>query len=327
MNTNINTNMNNLQQFTSKKNIDMLWEVLLDELNVNLDNKVIMTNVKTVFESNINLFISKANPSSGLMNLNKLFLSQIITAVNRLFPNLKQDQDQQQMKLINISDEIMNEEPYKVEDIHSARQTDFEKQVNQRRSDFDNLVNIKKPKELDFSDKTDNSKIVEMEALIAETVAKRKFDIDQIQTNLNTNTYTNTNTNNSEEWLTSNETSLRSDKQQQNDNSNDLNQRKHKYVNINSLPKKVSFNEGNNITMNIEEFSDELPLQSTTNIPTNIFNKLKKIPLLTQEQTQDQTQSQDQSIQTQINNLNNKIDTLFTMMDQMATNVKQIMEK
>ena len=167
----------------------------------------------------------------------------------------------------------MNDEPYKVEDIHSARQTDFEKQVNQRRSDFDNLVNIKKPKELDFSDKTDNSKIVEMEALIAETVAKRKFDIDQIQTNLNTNTYTNTNTNNSEEWLTSNETSLRSDKQQQNDNSNDLNQRKHKYVNINSLPKKVSFNEGNNITMNIEEFSDELPLQSTTNIPTNIFNK------------------------------------------------------
>ena len=297
----------------------MLWEVLLDELNVNLDNKVIMTNVKTVFESNINLFISKANPSSGLMNLNKLFLSQIITAVNRLFPNLKQDQDQQQMKLINISDEIMNDEPYKVEDIHSARQTDFEKQVNQRRSDFDNLVNIKKPKELDFSDKTDNSKIVEMEALIAETVAKRKFDIDQIQTNLNTNTYTNTN--NSEEWLTSNETSLRSDKQQQNDNSHDLNQRKHKYVNINSLPKKVSFNEGNNITMNIEEFSDELPLQTTTNIPTNIFNKLKKIPLLTQDQ------SQDQSIQTQINNLNNKIDTLFTMMDQMATNVKQIMEK
>ena len=295
----------------------MLWEVLLDELNVNLDNKVIMTNVKTVFESNINLFISKANPSSGLMNLNKLFLSQIITAVNRLFPNLKQDQDQQQMKLINISDEIMNDEPYKVEDIHSARQTDFEKQVNQRRSDFDNLVNIKKPKELDFSDKTDNSKIMEMEALIAETVAKRKFDIDQIQTNLNTNTYTNTN--NSEEWLTSNETSLRSDKQQQNDNSHDLNQRKHKYVNINSLPKKVSFNEGNNITMNIEEFSDELPLQSTTNIPTNIFNKLKKIPLLTQDQ--------DQSIQTQINNLNSKIDTLFTMMDQMATNVKQIMEK
>jgi len=317
--------MNNLQQFTSKKNIDMLWEVLLDELNVNLDNKVIMTNVKTVFESNINLFISKANPSSGLMNLNKLFLSQIITAVNRLFPNLKQDQEQQQMKLINISDEIMNDEPYKVEDIHSARQTDFEKQVNQRRSDFDNLVNIKKPKELDFSDKTDNSKIMEMEALIAETVAKRKFDIDQIQTNLNTNTFTN----NSEEWLTSNETSLRSDKQQQNDNSNsnDLNQRKHKYVNINSLPKKVSFNEGNNITMNIEEFSDELPLQSTTNIPTNIFNKLKKIPLSLPQQSQDQTQSQDQSIQTQINNLNIKIDTLFTMMDQMATNVKQIMEK
>jgi hypothetical protein len=50
------------------------------------------------------------------------------------------------MKLINISNETI-EEPYKVEDIHNARQTDFEKQVNQRRSDFEDLVTIKKPKE------------------------------------------------------------------------------------------------------------------------------------------------------------------------------------
>ena len=91
--------MNNLQQFTIKKNISMLWEVLLDEININQENKPMMTNIRAVFESNINPFLARANVNSGLLNLNKLFLSQVLTAVNRLFPNLQQEK---QMKLINI---------------------------------------------------------------------------------------------------------------------------------------------------------------------------------------------------------------------------------
>ena len=36
MNTSIN--MNNLQQFKTVKNVNMLWEVLLDELKINHQN-------------------------------------------------------------------------------------------------------------------------------------------------------------------------------------------------------------------------------------------------------------------------------------------------
>lgn len=318
MNTSIN--MNNLQQFKTVKNVNMLWEVLLDELKINHQNTSLVSNVRSVFENNISLFLSKANPNSGLMNLNKIFLSQIVTAVNRLFPNI--NQQQQSTKLINISDEIVNE-PYKVEDIQSARQTEFEAQLNQKRSEFENLTTHKKPKEVDFSDKAEISKIKEMEALIAETIAKRNFEIDQINTNMNANI----NSVSSDEWLKPNNTSVRAEKQQPivSDNS----QRKHKYVNVSeqepplfltrsdstSSLKKVSFNEGNNVTMTIEEYR-EPETQEVINIPTNIFNKLKKV--------EEPIKPQESNVQAQINDMNKKIDTLFTMMAELSSNVKQI---
>ena len=322
MNTNIN--MNHLQQFKTNKNINMLWEVLLDELNINPQNTTIVTNIRSVFESNVNPFLARANPNSGLMNLNKIFLTQIVAAVNRLFPNI--NQQQQPVKLINISDEIVNTEPYKVEDIHNARQTEFETQVNQRRNDFESLVTVQKPKELDFSDKAENSKIKEMEALIAETIAKRNFDIEQINTNMNTNQNTST-----DEWLKPNNTSLRTEKQQQ-QQENVTSQRKHKYVNVNvndlekepaligqlsSPSKKVSFNEGNNVTMTIEEYM-EPEAQEVINIPTNIFNKLKKVPEPVSKIISEP------NIQAQINDMNKKIDTLFTMMAELSSTIKQI---
>ena len=306
----MNTNPNNLQQFKTVKNINMLWEVLLDELNINPQNTAIVTNIRSVFESNVNPFLARANPNSGLMNLNKIFLTQIVAAVNRLFPNINQQQPP--VKLINISDEIVNTEPYKVEDIHNARQTEFETQVNQRRNEFESLVMVKKPKELDFSDKAENSKIKEMEALIAETIAKRNFDIEQINTNMNTNQNTST-----DEWLKPNNTSLRSEKQEQQQQiQNDTSQRKQKYINVleqepPSNQKKVSFNEGNNMTMTIEEYT-EPDFQDTINIPTNIFNKLKKVP------------ESEPNVQAQINDMNRKIETLFTMMTELSSSINQL---
>ena len=60
------------------------------------------------------------------MELNKNFLSQVVLAVNRLFPNIKQEQN---IKRITISDEEIAE-PYKIEDIQASRQIKFEKEVD-----------------------------------------------------------------------------------------------------------------------------------------------------------------------------------------------------
>ena len=181
----MNSNLNPvLTKFLNKQNLKLLWDVLLDELHIDPNNKSNITNIRTVFESNIQPFTkntsintnANANGNSQLVILNKQFLSQVLIAVNRLFPNLKQEQE---FKKIQISSEEIS--PYKIEDIRDARQDDFEKQLLLKRADFENSINANKPKELDFSEKIDDDKIVEMDTLIAETVARRKFDIEQIQ--------------------------------------------------------------------------------------------------------------------------------------------------
>lgn len=181
-----------LTKFLAKQNLNLLWDVLLDELHIEADNKPIITNIRTVFESNIQPFAKNANVNVNvnmlLVNLNKQFLSQVLIAVNRLFPNLKQEQE---FKRIQISSEEVS--PYKIEDIREVRQDNFEKQVNIKRADFENYINLNKPKELDFSEKIDDGKITEMDTLIAETVARRKFDIEQIQNTVVTE--------DSENWL------------------------------------------------------------------------------------------------------------------------------
>ena len=65
------------------------------------------------------------------------------------------------------------------------------------------------------------------------------------------------------------------------------------------------------MTLTIDEYT-EPDFKDTINIPTNIFNKLKKI-----------VPESDPNIQSQINDMNKKIDTLFTMMTELSSNVKQ----
>ena len=202
-----------LTKFLNKQNLKLLWEVLLDELHIDSNNKSIITNIRTVFESNIQPFTKNTSINTNihanmqLTNLNKQFLSQVLFAVNRLFPNLKQEQD---FKRIQISSEEISSykiSPYKIEDIREVRQDTFEKQVSIKQADFDNYINLNKPKELDFSEKMEDDKITEMDTLIAETVARRKFDIEQIQNTivtedpenwLQSQKITNTNTNTKE---------------------------------------------------------------------------------------------------------------------------------
>jgi hypothetical protein len=292
-NTNTNTNTSSIQHFTNGKNLSMLWELLLDELQINPNSTTIVQNIKTVFDGNINLFKTRANPNAGLMNLNKQFLNQLLIAVNQLFPNLKQEQQllqQQQMKRINISEEVLDE-PYKVEDIHNARQTDFEKQFINKRNEFEKTINAKKPQPIDFSDKVEpDSKITEMESLIAETMAKRKYEIEQLQgipisqTKLDVNLQTKS------------ETKSINKKTEKTVSFNDNLTYEHIHDNKDSQNKEE--NEENIINMN------------------NIFSKLKKNQITSYSHSEPQLDNETtaykiQILEEKIDKINQKIDTIL----------------
>jgi hypothetical protein len=283
----------------------MLWELLLDELQINLNSTTIVQNIKTVFDGNINLFKTRANPSAGLMNLNKQFLNQLLIAVNQLFPNLKQEQQllqqQQQMKRINISEEVLLDEPYKVEDIHNARQTDFEKQFLNKRNEFEKTINAKKPQPIDFSDKAEpDSKITEMESLIAETMAKRKYEIEQLQGMPSSQTRT--------------ESKL------------DVNlQTKSETKSINKKTEKtVSFND--NVTYehidNNENIENNVTNEENIINMNNIFSKLKKNINISQNEL-----DKDKTLEEKIDKLSQKIDRLFTITEQILNNLYINQEK
>jgi len=331
----------NKSQFVNKDNLELLWEVLLDELHINKTNTNVISNVKTIFESNINLFVFRSNPKTNILEQNKQFLNQVLLAVNQLLP-------QQNIKRINITDEEVLE-PYKIEDIQAARKTDFEKELERKKMELENYLTITKPKELDFSDRNFTS-LPGMESLLADKMAERSLDFEQIYNNNYYNEVKSTII--PEQWLTPKKTSVNSEKMEQTKNisngrlkyiniDNDNNIINNNIINNNIINnnKKVSFNE--NITTNILE---EVPSSN----PISIFQKLKKTNLendtnFSVEQTKyeqqqsillpkqeeilknDSNSSSLQKIQQnvpiipnteiikQLNEMNNKIDKLYEM--------------
>lgn len=267
------------ERFTNKNNMNLLWNVLLDEFELNNSSKKTINDVKYVFESNIQPFITSAKPNLNIMDLNKQFLSQIVLAVNKLFPNFKngkpeQQYNQEQIKKITIyPDEVS--EPYKIEDIQASRQSDFDKNVQQKRIDMENYMIPQKPKELDFSDRNTDNKITSMDSLIAEKMAQRNLEIEQLQ-------QLNYDTSNTENWLTPKETSVKNEKiifekNNKNDNKNNENNRlKHISFDSNNMTLSINEPEQNKNSSKKVSWNDSVDKKETT---VNIFNKLKKQPV------------------------------------------------
>ena len=278
----------NIQQFMNNQNMSLLWEVLLDELNITNNDTNMASNVRTVFDSNVTPFTNSMKHNNvNLVNMNKQFLSQVFTAINHLFPNGLQGQQQQQIKKIQISESEI-EGPYNVEDIKQARLTDFEIQFNQKRNDFEDSITLKKPPTIDFSYKETDEKITEMDNLIKETMKQRNFDINTIQ-----NTYTLDNK--TSEWLNVGESSK---------------------INTNDKPnielKSVTWDD-NNIILDITE-QDNISNNISNN---NIFNKLKK-----KEMPMPIPESHEIGVN-ELQKLHIKIDSLYEMVKEILSNQQQ----
>lgn len=309
-------------QFKTTQNLSLLWDVFLDELQVSHTNKELMANIRSVFESNIGPFTARANQNASIMELNKQFLKQIVLAVNRLFPYLKQ------MKKITITDEEVSS-PYKIEDIHASRQSDFEREVEKKQMEMDSYLTLKKPHQVNFSDNNYDEKIGSMELLISEKIAQRNLEIlPPIQE--------------TDQWLQPKETSVKTEKMFNYDsNNNNTNNNNPNNNNSNNKLKHINIDTNNNVVLKEKKvtWTDE----EATN---NIFQKLKKMP----EETNTTKQYVEQQsialtevkqeimnrptpipnqpiipkneLATQINELNKKIDAMYEMLVKLTTYIE-----
>lgn len=307
--------------FFRNDNIEMLWDIIIDEEIFKNKSPQIQTEIKTTFLNNIEGFYKteKLN-TKNLIDLNKKYILMILNYIKNSFSQQKQNIIPQNNK-IKIYDELLDNKKALItfEDIQNDRTTQFEKDLNKHKEDFNDSMSLNIPPVPNFADNSKDLPINEMEKMIKEMTDKRNYDTEQINRNINVE--------NVDSWLKPKETSIKSEKYQapqqkqfENNNSGlkyikienteiDKNVYKNQIIDLNTLPlqdtSKKNVTWGGNITLEIAErnydnFIDE----------TDLFKKLKKVESIPNKEININTSEDILILKEQVIELNKKVESL-----------------
>jgi len=202
-----------MNSFLSRENVDMLVEILLDDKPNKTQGDVnqIIQEINVFRNTHLN---SSAVSNVSLLELNQQFLKRMISqTIPSNKPSMPQPQPQN-MSLQNASPtayqssvpSLQSPSSYRNEDLKAERLDFFDKQLNQKRQEFESAITLKKPAQPIFEDsKMLDKPISNMEELIAQTMAQRNFDISNIGS-----------TTSSSDWLSPISTSVKVEKQELN---------------------------------------------------------------------------------------------------------------
>lgn len=286
MNSNTNTNANANASFMQQNNVEMLWDVLKDSVIYELmpkDDRVLFR--QHVVENVRGFYNKERHESQSLMDMNKKFIEVMLNSLKQTTASTQKQQMQRPPPDLHTAKHIQDD-----------RQQQFERKLTQKKEEFDNAINVKVPPAPNFTDQLDTP-ISEMETLIAKAVAQRNYEMEQIHK-------LNSSNPGSQQFLSAQDTSLKSEKQRDNDNAlkqikiskEDIGQ---KYVEpsvihlkaptkVEPQAKRITINEElnethyyNNGNHNSNQNNVVLPTINAAdeNVSlTNIFLKLKQIP-------------------------------------------------
>jgi hypothetical protein len=263
-----------VNDFLTKQNVDLLWEVIIDDDLFKNKPKELINEIGNMFTQTLRGFNEfEKNNSNNLMSMNKKFIGLMLNRSRSvIISNKNQIPPEKTRELITSSD------------LQSERMTQFEKDLSQKQSEFTNAMSLPVPPVPKFSDNNLDEPIGEMELAIKKALEQRNYDIEQVSKNLNKS--------NADSWLKPQETSLKSEKIVPLNNSNTSN--KIKYIKIDNQnientiikkdiidlgPKKQITWEDENINLEIieEEKNENNNDNENKIIEDDIFKKLKKI--------------------------------------------------
>jgi len=281
------------KNFLSDTNVQMLWEVLIDEESIMKDKRTQETFVKTLPEFYER---EKSKPQTTLIGLNKQFISLMLnllrqapsTQVARPIPPAK--------KLLITQEELQND-----------RAANFEQELNKKQQEFTSAMAVPVPTTPVFTDSTKDVPLTEMNMIIQRTIAERNLELDKF--------YKSANKGDAENWLKSAPTSIKEEKAIEKANvmktikieKNDLNisLQTEELNDAASSSKQISW--GDNTTIELNE-----PKQIQTN--DSIFSKLKKTSAPTPQPTYTPQPTMD--IQTLYDYVNKRFDQLEQLIRQ-----------
>lgn len=293
---NFNSN-SKLSTFTSTENKGLLWSVLHGGGKFDGVPDAALKKVQVMFETTINEMnetFQKMNQSVDLNIMNKEAVYVICNKLNALVinetmntnpnPNSIDQKKQQQIPQL--------ETIYRAEDIQKERQSAFNMELKKKEEEMSSIIKLRKPDEIKFSDDNYDKPIGDdMERLLAETLASRERELDQITKGKEDKDI-------AEKWINPNSTTLAASSNNQNNQNNDADRKK-----------KVSFNHIQIEHEHVDEHVDEdvyksryeaaaaaVPPSVNTTLEINtLFNKFKKINTTTNNQNNNQNNSQNNS--------------------------------
>jgi hypothetical protein len=252
--------------FIKKENIQMLWDVISDEDIFKFISPDIQSKVYNLFLNNIHgFFENEKTKINTLVDLNKKYILLILNHIKKTYPY--------QPSKIKIHNEQPIKELITFEEIQNDRKSQFDRDFSRRQEEFEVSMSIKAPPVPDFNDKNTDKPIKEMDKILKEMQAHRNYEVEQINHSYNTSNYV-------DNWLKPQETSLKSEKSQNNVDKLEKHEETYqgnrfKYLNEldeNKITKKnVSFNNNDEVKTFISEQE-----QQEYEEDLNIFKKLKK---------------------------------------------------
>lgn len=262
--------------FLTKQNVDLLWEVIIDDDLFKNQPKELINQIGSIFTQHLRGFNeAEKNNSSNLMSMNKRFIGIILNHSYSIINYNKNPMPPQKTRELITSSDLQTE-----------RVSQFEKDLSQKQSEFTNAMTLPIPPKPKFSDTNTDEPISEMELAIKKALEQRNYDIEQVNHNLNKSK--------ADSWLKSQETSLKSEKiPATNLNPNPNPNSSLKYIKIekenieNTIIKKdiIDLNKQKHITWEDENINLQIIEEASNEniLADDIFKKLKKITANTNE--------------------------------------------
>jgi len=160
--------------FHSNENKGLLWNLLSEQGLFKGINESRLPEVRSSFENNI----TQINENGGdLMTLNKKFVQKMLNDL-QMFKGLAPPQSGKRKG--NAIQEV-----YTAEKIQNNRVEKFNSQLTSVKSEFDSMIKLKKPNEIDFSDnKQEFSTNIDND--LAAAISSRQLDMEQMVTSQQT---------------------------------------------------------------------------------------------------------------------------------------------
>ncbi len=155
-------NNNTLQEFVTQENIDMLWNIIVQnkafQNSIQAQSTEGNSKLRNYYITRVKEFVEQSDVNTNsLVEINKFFIADFIRGFK---PNDTPSPSNTSTRKLDLSNSSpLSKEVITIEEIKNVRLNEFENKYEQMQNDFNMYRNTDAPTDVDFSDKSESQPI------------------------------------------------------------------------------------------------------------------------------------------------------------------------